>query len=97
MYRHEDAARPVVLDQRRRLLVVETEPRTDHFRRVVRPALLLGAVEQPLGGQLLGQLELEDDPERTVDLGEEGIQSIRAFLDYGARHGLVPCVEPEFV
>src|ERR1035437_1219946 len=60
-------ARAVVLDERRRLGVVQLEPPRDRLGRVVGAVLLGCALEHPLEQLLaVGNLELEDDVDRAA-------------------------------
>ena len=60
--------RPVVLDERLRLLVVDLEPPRDRLGRVVGAAFELGALEQPLDAHLVGHVEERGSRRVAADL-----------------------------
>src|SRR5581483_5391649 len=61
---HVRLLRPVVLDERRRLLLVDPEAALDRLRSVVGAVLLHGPLQQPREQRLaVGDLEVEDDVE----------------------------------
>jgi hypothetical protein len=71
---YELAARAVVVDDRFGLLVVRREPLVDRAGQVVRTALQLGALREPLSCQRVGQLQQQDDRKRLVDLIQQYVE-----------------------
>ena len=84
------ASRAVVLDERRRLAVVQLEAAVDRVGRVVRPVLHRRSLQHPVEQLLpVGHLELEDDVERAVEVAEQLVQRL------GLHHRAWKAVEDE--
>ena len=68
----------VVLDERRRLAVVQLEAALDRLGRVVGAPLLRGALEHPVEQLLpVGDLELEDDVELAAEPAQHPVERLR--------------------
>ena len=79
--------RPVVLDERCRLPVVQREAPLDRLERVVGAALDLGALEHPVDQLLpVADLELEDDVDRALELAQQHVE--RLSLRHRAREAV---------
>ena len=74
--RHELACRPVVLDDRLGLLVVDREPAADRLRRVVGPSLLVGTAERARPRRLVVEVEEEDHVEPAADLAQHLVERL---------------------
>jgi hypothetical protein len=57
--------------------VVRREPFIDRIRHVVRTALQLGALREPLPRELVGELQQQDDRQRLVDLLQQSVERFR--------------------
>jgi hypothetical protein len=73
---YELAARAVVVDDRLGLPVIGRESLLDCVGLVVGAAFELRPLRQPLTGQIVGQLEQQDDRERLVDLLEQRVERL---------------------
>ena len=93
--RHELPGRPVALDDRLGLLVVDREAPGDRVRLVVATPLLGRPAGDPLERDLVGDVEEEHRVERAADLGEHLVE----LLGLGqvprepVEHEAVRCVE----
>jgi hypothetical protein len=71
---HELAARAIVVDDRFRLTVVGREALLDRIGLVVGATFELRALRQPFAGDVVGQLQEQDDRERLVDRFEQRVE-----------------------
>jgi hypothetical protein len=65
-----------VVDERLGLVVIGRESTIDHLGGVVGSALELGAPEQALAGDVVFELEQEDDVERPLDLLQHVVERL---------------------
>ncbi len=85
----ELSRRPVVLDERLRLLVVDLEPARDRLRSVVLAPLLPRPAAQPSDGVVVRDVEEEDRVEAPADPVEHRVERL------GLREGAREAVEDE--
>jgi hypothetical protein len=74
---HQVAGRAVVVDDRLRHPVVGGKTLVDGARPVVGAALVRGALQQPLAGDVVVEREQQDDRERPADLVQQRIECLR--------------------
>src|SRR5216684_6031534 len=78
--RDDVAARPVVLDQRLGLLVVDAQPVVDRLGRVVVAAFEPRSLEQPAARDFVRDLQREDDVELAADLPQHLVERLRLCI-----------------